>query len=109
MVVVSRNLTSRSTLIFLFLNAIFFVFLHFVRAALVGTTLVELFTETELLRAAIVEWDGEAVGVGVINGVLAAGCEDEVVRETVCEDDIDCKDVIFCPDPSGKLTFTLLL
>ena len=55
------------------------------------------------------EWDGEAVGVGVINGVLAAGCEDEVVRETVCEDDIDCKDVVFCPDPSGKLTFTLLL
>lgn len=106
MVVVSGNLTSRSTLIFLFLNAIFFVFLHFVRAALVGTTLVELFTETELLRAAIVEWDGEAVGVGVINGVLAAGCEDEVVRETVCE---DCKDVVFCPDPSGKLTFTLLL
>ena len=55
MVVVSGNLTSRSTLIFLFLNAIFFVFLHFVRAALVGTTLVELFTETELLRTAIVE------------------------------------------------------
>ena len=105
MVVVSGNLTSGSTLIFLFL-LIFFVFLHFVRAALVGTTLVELFTETELLRAAIVEWDGEAVGVGVINGVLAAGCEDEVVRETVFE---DCKDVVFCPDPSGKLTFTLLL
>lgn len=105
MVVVSGNLTSGSTLIFLFLQ-IFFVFLHFVRAALVGTTLVELFTETELIRAAIVEWDGEAGGVGVINGVLAAGCEDEVVRETVCE---DCKDVVFCPDPSGKLTFTLLL
>ena len=105
MVVVSGNLTSGATLIFLFLQ-IFFVFLHFVRVALVGTTLVELFTETEMLRAAIVEWDGEAVGVGVINGVLAAGCEDEVVRETVCE---DCKDVVFCPDPSGKLTFTLLL
>ena len=105
MVVVSGNLTSGSTLIFLFLQ-IFFVFLHFVRVALVGTTLVELFTETEMLRAAIVEWDGEAVGVGVINGVLAAGWEDEVVRETVCE---DCKDVVFCPDPSGKLTFTLLL
>lgn len=105
MVVVSGNLTSGSTLIFLFLQ-IFFVFLHFVRVALVGTTLVELFTETEMLRAAIVEWDGEAVGVAVINGVLAAGCEDEVVRETVCE---DCKDVVFCPDPSGKLTFTLLL
>lgn len=105
MVVVSGNLTSGSTLIFLFLQ-IFFVFLHFVRVALVGTTLVELFTETEMLRAATVEWDGEAVGVGVINGVLAAGCEDEVVRETVCE---DCKDVVFCPDPSGKLTFTLLL
>ena len=105
MVVVSGNLTSGSTLIFLFLQ-IFFVFLHFVRVALVGTTLVELFTGTEMLRAAIVEWDGEAVGVGVINGVLAAGCEDEVVRETVCE---DCKDVVFCPDPSGKLTFTLLL
>lgn len=105
MVVVSGNLTSGSTLIFLFLQ-IFFVFLHFVRVALVGTTLVELFTETEMLRAAIVEWDGEAVGVGVINGVLAAGCEDEVVRETVCE---DCKDVVFCPDPSVKVTFTLLL
>ena len=105
MVVVSGNLTSGSTLIFLFLQ-IFFVFLHFVRVALVGTTLVELFTETEMLRAAIVEWDGEAVGVGVINGVLAAGCEDEVVRETVCE---DCKDVVFCPDPSVKLTFTLFL
>lgn len=109
MVVVSGNSTSVSTLIFLFLNAILLVFLHFVRVALVGTTLVELSTETELLRAATVEWDGEAVGVGVIIGVLAAGCEDEVVRETVCEDGIDCKDVVFCPDPSGKLTYTLLL
>lgn len=102
---VSGNWTSGSTLIFLFLQ-IFFFFLHFVRAALVGTTLVELFTETELLRAAIVEWDGEAVGVGVINGVLAAGCEDEVVRETVCE---DCKDVVFCPDPSGKINIHLII
>lgn len=89
------------------LSAIFFIFLHFVRAALVGTTLVEIFTETELLRAATVEWDGEAAGVGVI--MLATGCEDEVVRETVYEDDIDDKDVVFCPDPSGKLTYTLLL
>ena len=55
MVVVSGNSTSVSTLIFLFLNAIFLVFLHFVRVALVGTTLVELSTETELLRAATVE------------------------------------------------------
>jgi len=41
--------------------------------------------------------------------VLATGCEDEVVRETVCEDDIDDKDEVFCPDPSGKLAYTLLL
>lgn len=69
-----------------------------------GTTLVELFTDTELLAATVV-WEGEAVAVGVIIGVLAAGCEaSEFVRETACEDD---KDAVFCPDPPGELTCNL--
>ena len=72
-----------------------------------GTTLVELFTDTELLAATVV-WEGEAVAVGVIIGVLAAGCEaSEFVRETASEDDIDGKDVVFCPDPPGELTCNL--